>query len=338
MSAPVSHRSNPLQAATLTGTGALLHCPSWIPYSVYRAVPTGTHRSLCYKVVDYRRGTESAWRHADCGACSTQAGKTSNNWSDGEPAHASDDANATRSSTRMMTFAAAQRCRWRALSDRQALDRAVAVSILAAADRAIRARGQFHFVLAGGDTPRGAYRRLFEASDDWSGWHIYFGDERCLPADDPARNSRMAGEAWLDHVSIPTAQAHAIPAEVGAVQAAQAYTETVRAVGEFDLVLLGLGDDGHTASLFPGHEWGIAPGSPDALAVFDAPKPPPQRVTLSAARLSRSRQVMFLVSGEVKHRAIFDWRAGKNIPARAITPVAGVDVLVESALLLPLKV
>ena len=98
-----------------------------------------------------------------------------------------------------------------------------------------------------------------------------------------------------------------------------------------------MGEDGHTASLFPGHEWGTAPGSPDALAMFDAPKPPPQRVTLSAARLSRARQVMFLVSGEAKHRAIVDWRAAKDIPARAITPVAGVDVLVESALLVPLK-
>jgi 6-phosphogluconolactonase len=237
-----------------------------------------------------------------------------------------------------MAFDERRRCRWRALCDRPALDRAAAVAILAAADRAIRARGQFHLVLAGGDTPRGAYRRLREANADWSGWNIYFGDERCLPMDDPMRNSRMAGEAWLDHVFIPALQSHPIPGELGAVQAAQAYAETLRAVGEFDLVLLGLGDDGHTASLFPGHEWGTASGSPDALAVFDAPKPPPQRVTLSAARLSRARQVMFLVSGEVKHRAIFDWRAGKNIPARAITPVAGVDVLVESALLLPLKV
>jgi 6-phosphogluconolactonase len=217
------------------------------------------------------------------------------------------------------------------------MDRAVAVSILAAADRAIRARGQFHLVLAGGDTPHGAYRRLREASADWSVWNIYFGDERCLPADDSARNSRLAGETWLDYVFIPTVQLHAIPAELGAVQAAHAYDETLRAVGEFDLVLLGLGEDGHTASLFPGHEWGTAPASPVALAVFDAPKPPPQRVSLSAARLSRARQVLFLVSGEAKHKAIFDWRAGKNIPARAITPVAGVDVLVESALLLPLK-
>ena len=103
-------------------------------------------------------------------------------------------------------------------------------------------------------------------------------------------------------------------------------------------MLLGLGEDGHTASLFPGHEWGTAPGSPDTLAVFDAPKPPPQRVSLSAARLSRARQVIFLVSGQSKQRAVAAWRAGKDIPARTIRPAVGVDVLVESALLEPLAV
>ncbi len=101
----------------------------------------------------------------------------------------------------------------------------------------------------------------------------------------------------------------------------------------FDLTLLGLGEDGHTASLFPGREWGTEPDSPDALAVLDAPKPPAQRVSLSAARLSRSRQVIFLVSGESKRDALARWRASENIPARAIAPEKGVDVLVESALL-----
>jgi 6-phosphogluconolactonase len=119
-------------------------------------------------------------------------------------------------------------------------------------------------------------------------------------------------------------------------EAAQQYSTVLRAVGDFDLVLLGIGEDGHTASLFPGHDWGAAPGSPDTLAVFDAPKPPPQRVSLSAARLSRARQVIFLVSGESKRKAVEAWRAGKDIPAQAIRPAAGVDVLVESVLLEPL--
>ena len=188
-------------------------------------------------------------------------------------------------------------------------------------------------MLAGGNTPRGVYEMLRTADADWSRWHIYFGDERCLPGDDLERNSRMAADTWLDHVAIPSDQVHAIPAERGAREAAPIYSDTLRDVGDFDLVLLGLGEDGHTASLFPGHDWGVAMDSPDALAVFDAPKPPPQRVSLSAARLSRTREVLFLVTGESKRDAVTQWRSGANIPARAIQPQAGVDVLLESSLL-----
>ncbi|HEY8857131.1 MAG TPA: 6-phosphogluconolactonase [Rugosibacter sp.] len=227
-------------------------------------------------------------------------------------------------------------CRWHALSDVQALKKAAIETILASAAQAIHERGQFHIVLAGGNTPRGIYHELRTAKTDWSTWHIYFSDERCLPSTNSERNSRMAGDAWLDYVPIASAQLHVIPGELGALRAAQTYAETLRTVGDFDLVLLGLGEDGHTASLFPRHEWGTASGAPDTLAVLDAPKPPPQRVSLSAARLSRARQVVFLVSGEAKRSAVVSWRSGEDIPARAIMPAAGVDVLVESALLSPL--
>lgn len=153
-----------------------------------------------------------------------------------------------------------------------------------------------------------------------------------MPPTEAELNSHMAGEAWLDHVPIPPAQIHIIPSELRADKAAQEYAQTLRGVGLFDLTLLGLGKDGHTASLFPGNEWGVAPDSPDTLAVFNSPIRPPQRISLSAARLNRSRQIIFLVSGESKHKAVARWRAGENIPARAIMGENGVDVLVESAL------
>ena len=223
--------------------------------------------------------------------------------------------------------------RWHAVANPAALQRAAFDRILDAAKRAIEAHGRFLIVLAGGNTPRNVYPMLRGADTDWSRWHIYFGDERCLPGDDLERNSRMAADTWLDHVAIPSDQVHAIPAERGAREAAPIYSDTLHGVGDFDLVLLGLGEDGHTASLFPGHDWGVAVDSPDALAVFAAPKPPPQRVSLSAARLSRARAVLFLVTGESKRDAVRRWRAGADIPARAIQPQAGVDVLVESGLL-----
>lgn len=218
--------------------------------------------------------------------------------------------------------------RWHALADAGALDGEAATRILAAAADAIDARGRFHVVLAGGSTPRGTYRTLRASGADWSRWHVWFGDERCVPSGATERNSRMAGDAWLDHVAIPANQIHAIPAERGPVAAARAYAERLRGVGPFDVVLLGLGADGHTASLFPGHDWGAGADAPDVLAVHDAPKPPPQRVSLSAARLGRSRVVLFLVDAASKRDALARWRAGDDLPAAAIRPPGGVDVLV----------
>lgn len=195
----------------------------------------------------------------------------------------------------------------------------------------IAARGAFHIVLAGGSTPRALYASLVGLATNWSVWHIYFGDERVLPADHPDRNSRMAQSAWLDQVPIPPGQIHAIPTERGLDAAVRAYQRVLAPVGEFDLVLLGLGEDGHTASLFPGRYWGEGEAAPDVLAVRDAPKPPPERVSLSAHRLSVARRVMFLVTGSGKREAMTRWVRGDNIPAAAIRPANGVDVLLDAA-------
>ena len=230
---------------------------------------------------------------------------------------------------------ATQTCRWHYASDDGAFLRQAAAAVLATAESAIRERGRFHLVLAGGNTPRRLYEALRAAQAEWSAWHLYFGDERCVPEDDPERNSRMAFDAWLSHVPVQPAQIHVIRGELGARAAAAADAASLRGLGDFDLALLGLGEDGHTASLFPGHDWGASADSADALPVVDAPKPPPERVTLSAARLSRAGKVLFLVSGAAKRRALADWRSGRSIPAAAIRPPAGVDVLVSAELLAP---
>jgi len=223
-----------------------------------------------------------------------------------------------------------QRCRWHPHAEASSLFAEAADTVFRLAKKIIAQQGVFRVVLAGGNTPRSLYEKLRAIETDWSTWHIYYGDERCLPADNPERNSFMTDEAWLNHVAIPRLQIHPIPAERGAINAARDYAALLREVDVFDLVLLGLGEDGHTASLFPGHDWGVGPEAPAVLAVHDAPKPPPERVSLSAWRLSRARHVMFLVTGETKRRATADWRDGKPIPARAITPPCGVDVWLES--------
>jgi 6-phosphogluconolactonase len=220
--------------------------------------------------------------------------------------------------------------RWLGVADAAELQQTACRRIIEAAERAIKQRGEFVIVLAGGNTPRGMYRLLRAENADWLHWNVYFGDERCLPPDDVERNSKMAADVWLDHVPIPKDRVHPIPAELGATAAALAYADTLRGVGEFDLVLLGLGEDGHTASLFPNQDWGVASDASDVLAVFDAPKPPPQRVSLSAARLSRAREVLFLVMGESKRDAVARWRAGEQVPAAAVRPAAGVDVLIST--------
>lgn len=226
-----------------------------------------------------------------------------------------------------------QQCRWHGFATTTTLEETAAQKIITSSQQAISERKEFHLVLAGGTTPRRVYELLRNKNTNWSAWHIYYGDERCLPLDHAERNNRMAALALLDHVSIPASQIHTIHAELGSDAAAIAYAMTISKIDNFDLVLLGLGEDGHTASLFPHHEWGTSLDAPDTLAVQDAPKPPSERVSLSAQRLSKTRELIFLVSGETKRQAIKDWRKGENIPAAAITPACGVDVYVENALL-----
>jgi len=223
--------------------------------------------------------------------------------------------------------------RWQiATDDNDWLARALAFVARAEAE-ALAARGEFHITLAGGGTPKRLYQALADEAHDWSRWQVWYGDERCLPATDPERNSQMAEAVWLRLVNLPGANNHPIPAELGAIAAAAAYDRQLRAVPTFDLVLLGLGEDGHTASLFPGHDWGTGPSAPAALPVFAAPKPPSQRVSLSARRLDDARQVLFLVLGSSKRDTVANWRRGAALPAAAIAPAAGVDVLLDRAAL-----
>jgi 6-phosphogluconolactonase len=217
---------------------------------------------------------------------------------------------------------------WQYLPDAAAVAAAATALILSAADTAIAARGEFRLVLAGGTTPEKVYRQLGTSQADWAHWQIYFGDERCLPRTDHGRNSRMAAMAWLDQSGIPRQNVHPIPAELGPQAAAQQYARQVAAARPFDLVLLGIGEDGHTASLFPGH---VHPAGEQVHAVSNAPKPPPDRVSLSREALSDSRNVLILATGTGKREAVRRWRAGEDLPIAHITARNHLRVLIDHA-------
>ena len=144
---------------------------------------------------------------------------------------------------------------WTLLEDAQAVARAASERIQTAAAIAIREHGNFRLVLAGGSTPALAYQLLASSASQWRYWHLYFGDERCQPVGHPDRNSRMVHHSLSGQVPIPPAQVHPIRAELGAETAARDYQELLETVLPFHMVLLGLGQDGHTASLFPGREY-----------------------------------------------------------------------------------
>jgi 6-phosphogluconolactonase len=223
-----------------------------------------------------------------------------------------------------------------------ALADAAAGRFVAAAGDAITSRGQFIVALSGGSTPRDTYRRLgMEALVSrvlWSRVQVLWGDERCVPSDHVESNYRMARETLLDRVPVPAANVHRIHGEDDPATAAAAYEATMRALLQtpagpptatsgvrIDLVLLGLGEDGHTASLFPGsaaaHEqtrWVMAAHVAAAS---------PWRITLTPAVINAAAEVLFLVSGGAKagilRRVLEGPRRPQELPAQAIAPSNG---------------
>jgi 6-phosphogluconolactonase len=203
---------------------------------------------------------------------------------------------------------------WRVFADADALVDELSAALRTEAAAAIAARGAFHLVLAGGTTPLALYRALNRQQVGDARWHVWYGDERCLPVDHPERNSVAIEAAWLSASGIPPENRRPIPAERDSHDAASVYAGWLADVADFDVVLLGMGEDGHTASLFPGHDWDGA----DVLAVHAAPKPPPERVSLSAARLNRSQCVWFVITGAGKREALSRWKKGDPLPVSAI--------------------
>ncbi len=195
-------------------------------------------------------------------------------------------------------------------------------------------KGKFSLVLSGGSTPKGLYRLLattHRESVPWGSVSVFFGDERYVPHTDARSNYLMARETLLDHIPIPSANVHPIPTDFSNPSDAAAAYESVLSAkipGEgnsFDLVLLGMGGEGHTASLFP-----FTPSLDEKskwVVPSDVPPVPHKRITLTYAVLNRSSAVYFLISGHDKREALkevlSDAADYHKYPAKGIAPVNG---------------
>ena len=227
------------------------------------------------------------------------------------------------------------------LADQEALSRRAADCLLAAAKAA---DGDFALALSGGSTPRRLYELLARApyreAIAWRRTHVFWGDERFVPKSDGRSNYRMAAEALLSHVPIPASNVHPIPTEgMTPTDAALAYERTLKsyygaeelnpARSLFDATLLGLGEDGHTASLFP-HSKALAKRERWVVAVTDAGPEP--RISLTDPAGESSRHVLFLVAGEEK-RAILErvLRGDQDLPAARLRPTGSLLWLADAA-------
>lgn len=220
----------------------------------------------------------------------------------------------------------------RVFSDPQSLSLAVAQTFVEASARSLPGQ-RFSVALAGGSTPRGAYELLaavpLRDQVPWERVHVFWGDERCVPPTDPHSNERMAREAFLDRVPIPPGQLHPIRCGRDSREAARRYEEELTSFFDgpvrLDLVLLGLGEDGHTASLKPGTSAldvceHLVAEVPDRGEGFD-------RLTLTVPALDQGRQVVFAVSGRGKAHVLRRVLEGpfrpEQLPAQLVHPIAG---------------
>jgi 6-phosphogluconolactonase len=202
------------------------------------------------------------------------------------------------------------------------LAEAAARAAVADLEAAVEAHGTATWVLAGGGTPATAYRRLaahdLRTGVEWDRVRVAMGDERCVPVDHPDSNWGQAAAALLDHVPVPGHQLLRPPGELGAEAAADAYQSALAALPaaaggtpRLEVVWLGVGEDGHCLSLFPGHPE-LEVTDRLVVAVHDSPKPPPDRVSLTLAALAGTERLLVLAAGPGKAEPVARARAGDD--------------------------
>ncbi|MBT7483092.1 MAG: 6-phosphogluconolactonase [Nitrosomonadales bacterium] len=213
---------------------------------------------------------------------------------------------------------------WLSCKSQKEFELKIVERIVTYAAKAIKDKGSFSLVLAGGNTPARIYEALTKINCDWKNWHIYFGDERCLPVNHKERNSVMADESFFSKIPIPKNQIYIIPAELGEQEGAEVYNKKLNPEMVFDLVLLGLGEDGHMASIFPNSKFDY---KKQVTPITNAPKLPQNRVSLTPERLSKSNYVIFIVSGKSKKIALEKFKNSENIPATKVSALRDLSVV-----------
>jgi 6-phosphogluconolactonase len=224
------------------------------------------------------------------------------------------------------------------LSSKRELGQAVASLVAGLSAQAVSDRGRFTVALSGGSLPKIVCPPLvsepWRSQIDWSAWHVFWADERCVPLDHPDSNYYLARQQLFDQVKISAAQIYPIDDSFEPEITAKAYEAVLKEFFKpgpgrpprFDLILLGMGEDGHTASLFPDHPL-LDETSRWVAPVFDSPKPPPERITLTLPVINQARHVAFVTAGAGKADVLAQMLASdelaEKLPAQLVRPTEG---------------
>jgi len=204
---------------------------------------------------------------------------------------------------------------WFFFNNKISLLDALAQDILDIAKKSIDEKGFFSIVLTGGRSILGLYQILSEADSNYDKWYIYISDERFLPIDHDDRNDRAINKIWLNNNQVPKKNIHFIQAELDLSKARKDYENKLDKVGTFDVVLLSVGEDGHIASLFPGHKYN---NNQSVVIERNSPKPPKERVSMSYQKLNNTKNLFKVIIGNSKRSIVNRLLKNEKLPANTI--------------------
>ena len=205
---------------------------------------------------------------------------------------------------------------WLIFDDEMSLSKALAQEVLNIAKKSIFEKDCFSIVLTGGQSVLNLYKILSKSDSNWEKWHIYIGDERCVPMRHKDRNDQVINEIWLDNSTISKNNIHFIQAELGLIEAQKEYEKVLKKIDKFDVVLLSVGEDGHVASLFPNHSY---PDNKMVVIEGNSPKSPKQRLSMSYKQLNKSNYIFKLLIGKSKQQVVHLLQKTTNLPITKVT-------------------